>query len=464
MRFLSVCSGIEAASNSWEPLGWTCAGVSEIEAFPRAVLEQRFGVTPVDFEDHQHRPGANTIPLFGDFTQIKDHHVGAIDLIIGGTPCQDYSIAGLRAGLDGQRGNLTLEFSNLAYRTGARWLVWENVPGAFSTNEGRDFGAILATFSGRHGLVFEPPATGWGNAGIVEPADADSYGLAWRVCDAQYFGVPQRRRRIFIVGYIGNWRPSAAVLLERESLQGNSAPRREKRETAPTIPSRSLGGGGLGTDFECDGGLITSPAEMVCMAHGQGGAEIAVDGGAPTLTCNHKAPIIAGAICRDSFSGGAGGKPEGAANGHFLPVAFSYKDSGNDATEDTSPTLRSLGAYDANGGEQMAVAFDLRGREGGAQFEGPHETANIRASSGGSSRSYVAASAVRRLTPRECERLQGFPDDFTRIAWRGKPAENCPDGPRYKALGNSMAVPVMAWIGQRIQTVADILAEQGGAA
>ena len=142
MRFLSVCSGIEAASCAWHPLGWTCAGVSEIEAFPRAVLEQRVGAVAVDFEDHRHTPQSNMLPMFGDFTKIEEHHVGTIDLIVGGTPCQDYSIAGLRAGLGGDRGNLTLAFSDLAYRTRSRWLVWENVPGAFSTNEGRDFAPL----------------------------------------------------------------------------------------------------------------------------------------------------------------------------------------------------------------------------------------------------------------------------------------------------------------------------------
>lgn len=481
MRFLSVCSGIEAASVAWKPLGWTCAGVSEIEAFPRAVLQQRFGATPVDFEDHRHRDGANAIPLFGDFTQIEEHHVGAIDLIVGGTPCQDYSIAGLRAGLDGDRGNLTLEFSRLAYRTGAGWLVWENVPGAFSTNEGRDFGAILATFSGRHGLVFEPPATGWGNAGVVEPASPDSYGLAWRVCDAQYFGVPQRRRRIFIVGYIGDWRPAAAVLLERESMRGDPAPRREKGQVSPTIPSRSLGGGGLGTDFECDGGLISERpiAESVSSkwAKGTGGPagdecqnrvahtlrgegfDASEDGtGRGTPLVPAAAPEVAGAICRDSFVGGMGGKPEGAANGHFLPVAFPAEMSGTQfaSTEDLSPALSVA--------HTTAIAFKP-GSSAEAHSIGAQEevACTLEAGGGGNNRQAVAkAAAVRRLTPRECERLQGFPDDFTRIAWRGRTSEDCPDGPRYKALGNSMAVPVMRWIGERIAAVEAILTEAKG--
>lgn len=260
MRFLSVCSGIEAAGQAWEPLGWQCAGLSEIEPFTRAVLEQRHSAVAVDW-DHRHDSGQNFTPLFGDFTQIKDYHVGPIELLVGGTPCQDFSIAGLRDGLDGERGNLTLEFSNLAYRTGARWLCWENVPGAFSTNEGRDFGAILATFSGRHGLVYERPASGWGNAGIVEQADANSFGLAWRVLDAQYFGVPQRRRRIILVGYLGDWRRAAAVLFERHSLQGHPAPSRETRPIAAALTANGVGTCGADDNQAQAGHLVSSTGQ-----------------------------------------------------------------------------------------------------------------------------------------------------------------------------------------------------------
>ncbi len=238
-RYLSVCSGIEAASVAWKPLGWQCAGVSEIEPFPRAVLEHRQGVVPCDW-DHRHSAQSNLTPLFGDFTQIESHHVGPIDLLVGGTPCQSFSIAGLRGGLADDRGNLALEFLRLADRTRPRWLVWENVPGVLSSNGGRDFGAILG--------------------GMVELG----YGFAYRVLDAQFFGVPQRRRRVFVVGHLGSWQRAAAVLFERHSLSGHPAPRREKGKSAPTIPSRSSAGGGLGTDFDCDGGLIEQawPADV----------------------------------------------------------------------------------------------------------------------------------------------------------------------------------------------------------
>lgn len=357
----SVCSGIEAASVAWQGLGWRPAFFSEIDAFPRAVLAQRFGCG-AGAGDGAGR--GNGVPLHGDFTTIEEGQYEPIDLLVGGTPCQDFSVAGKRAGMDGERGNLTLDYARLAFRLRPDWLAWENVPGVFSLNAGRDFGAVIACFAGYpDGAIFEPPEGGWQNAGIVPAAGPDGYGLAWRVLDAQFAGVPQRRRRVFLVGYLGDWRPAAAVLLERHSLSGHPAPRRQAgQDVAGTLAARA----------------------------------------------------------------GGGGRPDGGDGRH-----------------------------------SQLIAFDLRGREGGAQFEGPHDTANIRASSGDSSRSYVAHHyAVRRLTPRECERLQGFPDDWTLVRHNGKPAA---DGPRYKALGNSMAVPVMRWIGERIALV-DALLRDGVAA
>lgn len=357
MRYLSVCSGIEAATQAWHPLGWKPVAFSEIEPFPCAVLKH-------------HYPD---VPNWGDMTKFEEWPDADIDVLCGGTPCQSFSVAGLRKGLADPRGNLMLTFGAIAARYRPRWLVWENVPGVLSSNGGRDFGAFL-------GML--------GQLG---------YGVAYRVLDAQHvrtrrfpFAVPQRRRRVFIVGCLGDWRRAAAVLFDRESLSGHPAPRREAGKVAPTIPARSLGGGGLGTDFDCDGGLIAAQ------------------------------PISFGA-------------QNAAAQGDGVAVNF-------------------VPALDKS--KTPAVAFDLRGREGGAMPEGPHDTANIRAASGGSSRSYIAQPwAVRRLTPREAERLQGFPDDFTRIPYRGKPAELCPDGPRYKALGNSWAVNVAEYVGERIDIV-----------
>jgi len=479
VRYLSVCSGIEAATVAWHPLGWKPAAFSEIEAFPRAVLAH-------------HYP---TVPLHGDFTTIKGDEYGPIDLLVGGTPCQDFSVAGLRAGITGDRGNLTLEFLRLAARVAPRWIVWENVPGVLSSDGGRALGAFLG---------------GLGQLG---------YGFAYRILDAQYFGLAQRRQRVFVVGCLGDWRRAAAVLFERESLQGHPAPRREAREgiaaragerttgggwpagVAPTLNAafgdklgledqHALNGAGLfvahalraeGFDASEDGTGRGTPLVPVAFEWQRGATQnlefqrdmapalvksqtpaIVFDETQITSPANYSAPK-AGDPCHPLA---AGARPPA--------IAFSAKDHGADAGE-ISPTLRS-GSHrnsHANGGVMPAVAFDLRGREGGAQFEGPHDTANMRAASGGSSRSYVAAAAVRRLTPRECERLQGFPDDYTLVPIGREPRKQkknesdaayahylskrtglrSADGPRYKALGNSMAVPVMAWIGRRIAMV-----------
>jgi DNA (cytosine-5)-methyltransferase 1 len=441
LRYIDVCAGISAPTMGWKKLGWRALVYADISPAPLAVLKH-------------HYPD---VPQTGDFTQIEGTEYGAADLVVGGTPCQDYSVAGQRAGLDGNRGNLTLEFSRLAYRARARWLVWENVPGVFSTNGGRDFGAILATFSGRHGSVFEPPEGGWRSAGIVEQADAASFGLAWRVLDAQYFGVPQRRRRVFVIGYLGDWRRAAAVLLERHGLQGHPAPRRKSGQAAPTLPSRSTAGGGLGTDFELDGGLIDNSSRIfptldtafdrkfgshqwvdngqfvMCASDGQPNAAIETDL-APTLSCQHEQPYIA-AIQERAVSENPDHGPDGAG----------FRTDGQAYTLEARTV-------------PQAVAFAQNSRDE-VQIQGGDGAISgaLAAEPGMKQTTYLAAAAaVRRLTPRECERLQGFPDDFTLVPYRGKLMA---DGPRYKMLGNSWAVPCGAWIGERIQLVEDLIAE-----
>ena len=431
MRFGSVCSGIEAASVAWHPLGWRASFLSEIEAFPRSVLAHHYPETP----------------LHGDFTTIKAGEYEPIDLLVGGTPCQSFSVAGLRGGLDDDRGNLALEYLRLADRLRPRWLVWENVPGVLSSNGGRDFGSILG---------------GMGELG---------YGVAYRVLDAQFFGVAQRRRRVFVVGYLGDWRRAAAVLFERHSLSGHPPPRREKGKAAPTIPSRSSAGGGLGTDFDCDGGLIASTGDTShCLnAGGMGrqdyetetriahtlkgeGFDASEDG------TGRGTPIVPVAFAHQA--GGAqttlGYDPEAGTaptlgSCQTPAICFSAKDHGADAMEDCSPTLRAGGhsKSHANAGVMPAVAF-MENQRGEVRES---EITNLTVGGGKPGQGYPAAftgSAVRRLTPRECERLQGFPDNYTLVPHRGKPTA---DGPRYKALGNSMAVPVMRWIGERIQAV-----------
>jgi len=350
LKYFSVCSGIEAASVAWEPLNWEPAGFSEIEPFPCAVLAHRFP----------------NVKNYGDMTKYKEwNDVGQFDVLVGGTPCQSFSVAGLRKGLSDPRGNLMLVYGAMADHFKPSWIVWENVPGVLSSNGGRDFGAFL-------GMLGEL-----------------GYGFAYRVLDAQYYGVAQRRRRVFVVGYLGDWRRAAAVLFESEGLLGNPTPSREAgKGIAGTLSARTSGGGGLGTDM---GGGQREPCIFtpVVMATGQGNAEI-TEGHAPTLNCNHEAPILA--LAGNTI----GREPENGGNGC---------------------------------GYQENVSYTLTKTDQHGIMQG---------------------TSVRRLTPRECERLQGFPDDWTQIPWRGATAENCPDGPRYKACGNSMAVPVMRWIGERI--------------
>ena len=386
MKYLSLCSGIEAATVAWHPLGWEAVAYSEIERFPSEVLAHHYPSTP----------------NLGDMTKFKEWSIESnVDLLVGGTPCQSFSVAGLRKGLDDPRGNLMLTYLAIADKYRPRWLVWENVPGVLSSNGGRDFGSFLG--------------------GLAECG----YGFAYRVLDAQYFGVAQRRRRVFVVGYLGDWRRAAAVLFERHSLSGHPAPRREAgQRAAPTISARTEGGGGLGTDFDLDGGLI---ARCVTAREGQ-----RQDWETETLIAHslraqsqsaHDTTLetyVSHALRADGFDASEDGTGRGTplVPVHTNVIAFSAKDHGADAGE-MAPTLRAGGhsKSHANAGVMPAI---------------------------------MQRSAVRRLTPRECERLQGFPDDYTLISHRGKPAA---DGPRYKALGNSMAVPVMRWIGERIAMV-----------
>lgn len=474
----SVCSGIEAATVAWRPLGWRPSFFSEIEAFPRAVL------------DH-HYPA---VPLHGDFTTIQAGDYDPIDLLVGGTPCQSFSIAGLRGGLADDRGNLALEYLRLADRLRPRWLVWENVPGVLSSGGGRDFGAVLG--------------------GMVELG----YGWAYRVLDAQYFGVPQRRRRVFVVGHLGDWRRAAAVLFERHSLQGHSAPSREAGAATAGALSASLGRRcGVPDGGDTEGQLIASTLRARDGAKGVDSdctdtlIPIGIDGSSDishALTASHTATgrldpsmqtfvtaevtgtmrsngdahsgfqlgdgLIAHSLRGEGFDASKDGTGRGtplvpvmpfdttqltspsnrsnprygdpchglSAKAHAPAIAFPAEMSGTQcaAAEEISPAL--------SVGHTMAVAF--QSSQSGMRLGGDvHPTLD---SNNGSRRHHgvMVGSAVRRLTTRECERLQGFPDDYTLVPYRGKPAA---DGPRYKALGNSMAVPCMRWIGERIRMV-----------
>lgn len=386
MIYGSVCSGIEAATVAWHQLGWKPSFFSEIDKFPREVLMH-------------HYPD---VPLHGDFTTIQKGDYEPIELLVGGTPCQSFSVAGLREGLNDPRGNLMLEFGALAKRLQPKWLLWENVPGVLSSNNGKDFGSFLAMLAEL------------------------GYGFAYRVLDAQYFGVPQRRRRVFVVGCLGDWRSAAAVLFEQDSLQGNPPPRRNKGQE------------------------------------------------------------VAGTLTKDAFNGGAGCRPDGAAGNHFL--AYNNKLKKTCSGKDTFGTLMAncgtkqwLGNQEALSGDYhvFALAGNTIGRqpENGGNGNGYDESGvsytltktdvhavafnqQASASQGLSINENITPTLdkskvhgvmtdmrVRRLTPKECERLQGFPDDYTKISYKTS------DGSRYKALGNSMAVPVIKWLGERIDLI-----------
>jgi len=364
MNYLSVCSGIEAATVAWHYMGWKPVGFSEIEKFPSQVLAH-------------HYP---QVTNFGDMTKYKEWNINdSVGLLVGGTPCQSFSVAGLRKGLDDPRGNLALTYVGILDKFRPKWCIWENVPGVLSSGKGRDFGAFLGAL---------------GELG---------YGWAYRVLDAQNFGVAQRRRRVFVVGCLGGWESAAKVLFESESLSRNiKQSRKEKQETAKCLTTR------IRNDYETE--------SFVYENHGTDSRikEIEIS---PTVTARwgtggNNVPL--------AMQGNLIGRDKGGPNGvgvsdrntmytltktdvHAVAVDM-YNLTTN---QDTTQTLRGFGHIDHVGG-------------------------------------IIKNMAVRRLTEVECERLQGFPDNYTNIR------ENCPSGARYKALGNSMAVPVMRWIGERI--------------
>ena len=485
MKYLSVCSGIEAATVAWHPLGWQAVAFGEIEKFPSQVLAHHYPDTP----------------NWGDMTKFKEWPDADVNVFVGGTPCQSFSVAGLRKGLDDPRGNLMLTYLAIAARYRPQWLVWENVPGVLSSNGGLDFASLLR---------------GMGECG---------YGFAYRILDAQYFGVAQRRRRVFVVGYLGNWRPAAAVLFERHSLSGHPAPSREKRqgvaayaregaevsslipamhsELCPSLKARDAKGPSSDGDGDGDGAILVpmvQPIPIDSMNHiGRGDHHSMGDfvPGAPsyTLTKGHSHAVAQPIALAENTIGckpenggnGDGFTEEGPmytlnatgvhgvaqpiplnsmncfrspdadastgcgigeageamftitkANSHAVaqPIAFSGQMSNPQTDVDMTQTLQAK--------NPMAVAF---GGDIARTLQARHDSSPC-ADRG---MDVVAQSmAVRRLTPKECERLQGFPDNYTDIKPKGKAT---PDGPRYKALGNSMAVPVMAWIGKRIQEV-----------
>lgn len=536
MNYVSLFSGIDAASVAWKPLGWHCCAVAEIEAFPCAVLAHYYPQTP----------------NLGDVTKITEDQIislGPVDVLIFGSPCQDLSVAGKREGLAGARSGLFHDAMRicgwLRKYNGLRFAIFENVPGLFSSNKGRDFAVVVGTLAGLSEAEIGLPEKGWGTEGCA----LGSEGLVeWGVLDAQFWGLAQRRRRVFALADFGDWANRCPILLEPESLRGNSPSREQARQSiagssgrslersgsgpglgiakvAPTISARQKGGGGLGTDFDLDSGLVPTAGGCVT-AFGGNNTSGPID--VATARSSSSSPhgrldfesetFVTHSLRAEGFDASedgtgrgiplvpvcfddprrfdANGVHGGGEHGDLHPVlrptnpaaliCFSSKDHGADAERDLSPTLRAGGHSEShpNAGVPPAIAFALRGRAEGAQAEvrgAGDGVSALRSASGGSTRDYVAfdttqitakanysspkvgdpchplaagahapaiaGSAVRRLTPTECERLQGFPDGHTAITVRGKPAA---DGPRYKALGNSMAVPVIAWIGRKI--------------
>ena len=404
MRFLSVCSGMEAASVAWEPLGWKAVGFSEIEPFPCAVLAHRFPNTP----------------NYGSLTEYQSwpFSIGDVDLLCGGTPCQSYSVAGKRGGLNDPRGQLMLSFLDLADKLKPRWIVWENVPGVLSSGQPR--GADFATFL----------------QGLVDRG----YGWAYRVLDAQYFGVPQRRRRVFVVASLGGRDVAASVLLKPESLCWHPAPRRKKGQGVAADAGAGVEAGRPIAFRKSKRAQSTTDNEphIVQSSELRLKGQINPQDTCPTLLANTKSgdndPLAVHAIT-------------------FQPGNL-RREAGAEPSTTTTTTLK------ASMGDQMPhVACFKSGQGAQARSIGWSEDVSptLPSNAGGNTAPAVIGlfppMAVRRLTPVECERLQGFPDNWSQIPWKGKPADQCPDGPRYKCAGNSMAVPVMRWIGEQIARV-----------
>ena len=370
MKYGSVCSGVEAATVAWHDLGWEPQFFSEFDEFPSAVLKN-------------HYPD---VPNYGDMTKYKDWNLNdkSIDLLVGGTPCQSFSISGLRKGLHDDRGNLMLEYLRMADELKPKWIVWENVVGVLSSNKGRDFGTFLTALGGKSGMG--SPTECWTLNTSEFPKGADVCSLS---------------------GCLGDWRSAGKVLFKPESLVGGSCAEQRKGErVAPTVTTGPPFSRTGNERVEAEALVTFSPQNSA--SNGLSISEHTV----PTLqTKKQSAVAIPIHDQATRFSGKRGEKQDGKGNGFGIG-------------EDGAP-MNTL-----TRGDRHAVAYkDLRFFDTFREMK------------------------VRRLTPRECERLQGFPDDWTRIQWKGKKPEECPDGHRYKAMGNSMAVPVMRWIGQQINQV-----------
>lgn len=444
LTYGSVCSGIEAASVAWEPIGMKPLWFSEIEPFPCAVLGA-------------HWPQVDNL---GDMTKlaaaVRAGDVPAPDLLVGGTPCQAFSVAGLRGGLSDERGQLTLSYVELADSIDEKRkengeqpaiIVWENVPGVLSSKDNA-FGCFLAGLAGESEEL-KPAGEKWTNVGYVF---GPKRTIAWRILDAQYFGVAQRRRRVFVVASARTDICPAEILFECDSLHRDIAPGGETGQTVAALTKNGVGATGADDNQAHAGHLIafgggnTSGAIDVataCTAHG-----VRMDFDTETFAVHgSQDPDVNHELAHTL------GRNHGQEN---ACIAFSCKDFGADATENQSPTLRAGNSSNSNQNSGQPPAICIQGAvvgrndNAGPQGKGYQEELAYTQNARTEADIVQCGMQVRRLTPVECERLQGFPDFHTQISWRGKDAADCPDGPRYRAIGNSMAVPVMRWIGERI--------------
>ncbi|HFT8608903.1 TPA: DNA cytosine methyltransferase [Pseudomonas aeruginosa] len=476
LQYGSVCSGIEAVSLAWAPLGLEAAWFSEIEPYPCAVLAHRFP----------------NVPNLGDMTRIaplvRSGQAAAPDILVGGTPCQSFSIAGARHGLSDPRGALTIAYVELANvidqtrlesRRPPATLVWENVPGVLS-DRSNAFGCLLGALAGES-RPLQPPGTKWTHAGCVS---GPRRRIAWRVLDAQYFGVAQRRKRVFLVASGRDDLDPAEVLFEREGLLGNPSPRFSPWKEAPVpvgADAAAASGyaltqpyGRVRTTFCFGGGNTSGPIEVAaCMT-----AQVGTKGDFETDTLI--AQSVSGPVSHTlgTANGGKGSSEDGTGRGvpvvavYSPPMAFAENTRGELRWESGHGQLAgtlSTGGGKPGQGRPMVLSVAFRGREEGSAAElGGEVSPTLRASSGGGDKGHVLTPEysayfricraepgdeawshwrVRRLMPVECERLQGMPDNWTLVPYRGKPAA---DAPRYAAIGNSMAVPCVAWLGYRL--------------
>lgn len=378
MNYLSVCSGIEAATVAWHDMGWNPVGFSEIEKFPSQLLQH-------------HYPNVTN---FGDMTKYKDWNINeSVELLVGGTPCQSFSVAGLRKGLEDPRGNLMLTYLGIADRFKPKWLLWENVPGVLTSNGGKDFACFLQ--------------------GLAEIG----YGFAYRVLDAQHFGVPQRRRRVFVVGCLGDWRSAAKVLFEPESLCGDITPRREKKES---------------DTFNVEGSVeLSSPLA----------ARDYKDAGTDGMNKNSAKLVVVQDIAnclQTTFN------DYSRADGFNMITQVYETHPADSRVKEMGETCQTVTSRWGTGGGNVPIALqDIRPINKLQNGKGWNDTGISYTVDTHATQGVLSNMKVRRLTPIECERLQGFPDNYTKT-----PTSS--DSTRYKSLGNSMAVPVIKWIGERI--------------